>query len=82
MNITLPPDQQQWLDAQVAHGEFSSVSDALARLIADRMALETDDLAWARPYVDAARTPEARKNYMSMDVAIAEIDAHIAAMKR
>ena len=55
MNIVLPPAQQKWLEAQVAKGEFASLEDALQQLIAERMAVETDDLAWARPYVDQAR---------------------------
>lgn len=80
MNITLPPNQEQWLSAQIAQGEFASASDAVARLITDRMILETTDLDWARPYVDAARAPEARKFDMSIEDANAEIDAHIASL--
>ena len=45
MNIRLPPDQQKWLDAQVAKGEFASADDAVQQMIAERMDFEADDFA-------------------------------------
>ena len=47
MNITIPPDRQQWLEAEIAQGSFASVEDAVRRLMAERMALGDDDLSWA-----------------------------------
>jgi antitoxin ParD1/3/4 len=52
MNIDLPPEQEKWLKSQIAHGAFASLEEAVLRIIAERMALEEDDLSWAMPYVD------------------------------
>ena len=58
MTITLDPDQEAWLEARVASGDFASVEEAARRLIAERIAElvleENDDMAWAKPYVDEA----------------------------
>ena len=58
MMISLTPEQQAWLDAHVARGDFSSVEEAARQLIderiAGRAAEESDDLGWAKPYVDEA----------------------------
>jgi antitoxin ParD1/3/4 len=82
MNIRLPPDQQAWLEAQVAAGHFSSVDDAVAVAVSDLMAIGDDDLAWAKPDVDEGRAAAARGEVVSLDDAAADIDAHIAALKR
>ncbi len=82
MTITLPPGQLKWLEEQVAAGRFSSVDDAVAVAVADLMATENDDLAWAKPYVDEARAGAARGEVAPLDDALAEIDAHLAALKR
>ncbi len=60
MNITLPADQQKWLNAEVAAGRFESIDDALAAAVAELMSTDADDLAGARPYVEEARAPVAR----------------------
>jgi antitoxin ParD1/3/4 len=60
MNITLPADQQKWLEAEVAAGRFESIDDALAAAVAELMLIDADDLAWARPYVEEARASVAR----------------------
>jgi len=65
MNISLPPEQQKWLEAQVAAGRFASIDEALAIAVADMMAIESDDLAWARPYVDQAFESVARGDVIS-----------------
>jgi Arc/MetJ-type ribon-helix-helix transcriptional regulator len=54
MNVVLPPEQRKWLEAQVAAGRFASIDEALSVAVADLMAIESDDLAWAKPYVDRA----------------------------
>jgi Arc/MetJ-type ribon-helix-helix transcriptional regulator len=82
MNINLPPEQEQWLKARIAHGEFASVDDGLRRMIADRMAFEASDLSWAKPYVDAGRAAAARGEVISMDEAMADIDTHMASLQR
>jgi antitoxin ParD1/3/4 len=65
MNIKLPSAQQKWLEDQVAAGHFTSLEEALALAVADLMAAETDDLAWAKPYVDEARASLARGDVIS-----------------
>jgi antitoxin ParD1/3/4 len=82
MNIQLSPDQQAWLEAQVAAGRFSSVDDAVAIAVADLMAISDDDLAWAKPYVDEARAAAARGEVVPLDDAAADIDAHLKTLKR
>lgn len=80
MNIRLPPALQAWLEAQVAAGRFGSVDDAVAVAVADLMAINDDDLAWAKPYVDEAHTAARRGEVVSLDDAVADIEAHIAAL--
>ncbi len=60
MNITLPREQQEWLEAQVKAGVYQSVDDALARFVAEHMELDLDDLEWAKPLLDEARASIAR----------------------
>lgn len=60
MNITLPADQQKWLEAEVAAGRFESIDDALAAAVAELMAIDSDDLSWAIPYVEEARASVTR----------------------
>ena len=79
MNIRLSPDQQAWLEAQVAAGRFGSVDDAVALAVSDLMAIGDDDLSWAKPYVDEGRAAAARGEVVSLDDAVADIDSHIAA---
>lgn len=71
MTITLTPEQQSWLENQVAAGRFPSVEDAVRMAVADLKAAEsaeTDhDLAWAKPYVDEAREAVARGEFMTLD---------------
>ena len=81
MNITIPPDRQQWLEAQIAQGSFASVEDAVRRLMAERMALGDDDLSWGRPYVEEARAGASRGEVVALDAAVADMDAHLASLK-
>jgi antitoxin ParD1/3/4 len=82
MNIRLPTAQQEWLDAHIAKGEFASVEDALQQMIAERMALEADDLAWAKPYVDEARAAVARGEVFTLEQHEARMDERLKALKR
>ena len=54
MTVQLSPEQQRWLEDQVASGHFASVEQAVAVAIADLMATTDDDLDWAKSLVDAA----------------------------
>ncbi|MFZ1103763.1 MAG: hypothetical protein WAN86_13130 [Hyphomicrobiaceae bacterium] len=60
MDVSLPSDQQKWLEAEVAAGRFESIDDALAAAVAELMSIDADDLAWAKPYVEQARASVAR----------------------
>jgi antitoxin ParD1/3/4 len=82
MTITLPPGLQKWLEAQVAAGRFSSVDDAIAVAVADLMAIDEDNLAWAKPDVDEARAAAARGEVVPLDDALADIDACLSTLKR
>jgi antitoxin ParD1/3/4 len=67
MNITLTPEQQKWLETEVAAGHFDSIDDAVAAAVGQLMSLRGDDLAWARPYVEQARASVARGDVISGD---------------
>jgi antitoxin ParD1/3/4 len=65
MNILLPREQQEWLEAEVAAGHFSSIDEAVAAAVAELKSFLDDDLAWAKPYVDEARASVARGESIS-----------------
>ena len=76
MNIALKPDQQKWLEDQVASGAYASVQDAIGFAVADLMSTVGDtDLAWAKPIVDEARESIARGEGVSLAFAKAEVEA-------
>lgn len=67
MQIPLTSEQRQWLEAKVAAGQFGSIEEAAVAAIADSMAGEIDDMAWAKPYVDEARDAVARGDVLSIE---------------
>jgi antitoxin ParD1/3/4 len=71
MSITLTPEQEAWLTAHVASGDFASVEEAARQLIDERIAErateESDDLAWAKPFVEKARAAVARGEFVSLE---------------
>ncbi len=71
MSITLTPEQEAWLNAHVASGDFPSVEEAARQLIDERIAERateaSDDLAWAKPFVEAARAAVARGEFVSLE---------------
>ena len=73
MTIQLSPEQQQWLEAQVAAGHFSSLEQAVAVAIADLMATVEDDLDWAKSLVDEAAAELDRGEGVPADEAFARI---------
>ena len=81
MNIKLPPHQERWLNARVADGEFASPEADVRQMIAERMALESAEFAWARPVVDDVRAGIARGEFVSPEEAMADIDAVIESLK-
>ena len=85
ISLSLTSDQQAWLDAYVARGDFTSVEDAASQLITERIAeraIEEDDLAWAKPYVDEARAGVERGEVLTAEFHEAQMDALLASMKR
>ena len=84
MTITLDPDQEAWLEARVASGDFASVEEAARRLIAERIAElvleENDDMAWAKPYVDEALAEVERGEVISFEEHEARNDARLSRM--
>ena len=44
MNITLPREQQEWLEAQVKAGAYDSIDDAISIIVAMRMLREPMEL--------------------------------------
>ena len=55
MTITLTPDQDKWLEAQVSAGRYATIDEAARAIIADRMAIEVEDLSWMKQELDTAR---------------------------
>ena len=89
MPITLTPEQETWIKAHVATGEFASVEEAARQLIDDRIAElareadgEHDDMAWAKPYVDEARADIARGDTITLEEHRARNVARLAALRR
>lgn len=86
MPITLTPQQEAWLKAHVASGDFASVEEAARQLIderiAERAAEEGDDLAWAKPYVDEARAAVARGDVVTIDEHKSRNAVRLAAIRR
>ena len=85
MTISLTPEQQAWIAAHVARGDFSSIEDAVRQLIderiAERAAQESDDLAWAKPYVDEALAEVERGEFLTLDEHRARNAARLVALK-
>ncbi|CAN5857667.1 hypothetical protein BH11PSE3_BH11PSE3_47130 [soil metagenome] len=82
MTITLPREQQEWLEAQVKTGAYESIDAAVASIVAERMHLDIDDLAWARPLVDEARASIARGEGMTLDEYRARMDERFGKLER
>lgn len=78
MQISLTPEQREWLEAKVAAGQFDSIEEAAAAAIADSMAGEIDDMAWAKPYVDEARAAVARGDVLTIEEHRARIARHLS----
>ncbi|HEY8072344.1 MAG TPA: hypothetical protein VIE47_10330 [Methylocystis sp.] len=71
MPITLTPDQEAWLQAHVATGDFASIEEAARQLIDERIAEiaaeDDDDLEWAKPLLDEARASIARGDVLTLE---------------
>jgi len=81
MNITLPREQQEWLEAQVKAGVYQSVDDALARFVAEHMDVDLDDLDWAKPLVDEGRAALDRGEGLTLEEHRARIAAKLESLR-
>jgi len=81
MKIILPPEQQEWLEAEVAAGHFASIDEALAVAVADLMAIQTMNLAWAKPYVDKARASVARGDVLTGEEYFRRLNDKLASLR-
>jgi antitoxin ParD1/3/4 len=85
MRIDLTAEQQAWLSAHVARGDFPSVEDAARQLIderiAERAAEAEDDVAWAKPLVDEALNNVARGDVISRSEHRARVSLRLTALK-
>jgi antitoxin ParD1/3/4 len=84
MVITLTREQESWLGARVAMGDFPTIEEAARRLIDERIAelgeFADDDFAWAKPYVDEAREAVARGEVMTLEEHRARVAEHLRAL--
>jgi antitoxin ParD1/3/4 len=84
MAITLTPDQEAWLQAHVATGDFPSIEEAARQLIDERIVereLEKDDLVWAKPLVEEGLAALERGEFISIEEHKARNAARLAALK-
>ncbi|MBX9945654.1 MAG: hypothetical protein K2Y40_16345 [Reyranella sp.] len=82
MTITLPREQQEWLESQVKAGLYGSIDEAVASILAEHMRLDIDDLSWARPLVDEARASIARGEVMTLDEYRARMEQRFGKLER
>ena len=85
MAINLTPDQEARLNALVAIGNFTSIEEAARRLIdvnLAEMARDVEnDMAWAKPLVDAARAGVARGKFITLEEHRLRNAARLAALR-
>lgn len=81
MNVEVRPDQEAWLRARVALGEYSSVDEAVRQVLAERIAEENDDMAWAKPLVEEALVDVANGQTISFDEYRRRTAARLAGLK-
>jgi antitoxin ParD1/3/4 len=85
MSITLTPDQEAWLRAHVATGDFASIEEAARQLIDERIAEiaaagSDDDLDWAIPLLQEAWADVARGDGITLEEHEARNAARLAAL--
>jgi antitoxin ParD1/3/4 len=82
MSTSLPKEQLEWLEAEVAAGHFSSIDEALSLAVAELQSLHENDLTWANPYVDEARDQVARGETLSGNEFFTWLDARIEGLQQ
>jgi antitoxin ParD1/3/4 len=78
MNVTLPEDQQKWLEAEVAAGRFASVDEAVAAAVAGLMAGGDGHLTWAKSCVEEALEGIGRGGNVTLEDFCGEIEDMMA----
>ena len=73
ITLTLTPEQEEALRAQVTAGRFTSVEAAISFAVDHFTPPEISDLSWAKPYVDEARAQIERGETVTLD----EFNAHV-----
>jgi antitoxin ParD1/3/4 len=81
MTITLPREQQEWLEAQVKAGAYDSIDEAVASIVAERMHLDIDDMSWARALVEEGRASLERGEGLSLEEHRARIAERLDSFK-
>jgi Arc/MetJ-type ribon-helix-helix transcriptional regulator len=83
ITVELKPEQQKWLEDEVAAGHFASVDEALRVAVAELMRpLDTDDLSWAKPYLDEARAELERGEFVTLEDFNAKADELLRELER
>jgi antitoxin ParD1/3/4 len=87
MTIMLSQEQEDWLRAQVAAGEFASLDEAVKTAV-QRMILDAesdydndDDLAWAKPLVDEGLAALEWGEFFTHEEVFARLGRRIAAQR-
>ena len=78
MSITLPKEQEEWLEQQVKDGLLPSIEDGVRHAVSDLMEIAKDDLSWAKPYVDAARKEVGEGKIKTADEVISSLRTRFA----
>lgn len=81
MTITLPREQQEWLESQVKAGVYGSVDEAVASILAEHMVLDIDDMAWAKPLVDEGRASLDRGEGMPLEEHLRRVAQKLESLK-
>ena len=85
MTVTLHPDQEERFKTRVARGDFVSVEEAARQFIderiAEREAEESDEMEWAKPYVDEALAEVERGDVITLEEHESRNEARLAAMR-
>jgi antitoxin ParD1/3/4 len=86
MPITLTPEQEAWIQAHVATGDFASIEEAARQLIDERIAElavdDDDDMAWAKPLVEEARADIARGDVITLEEHRARNATRLSALRK
>jgi antitoxin ParD1/3/4 len=82
MNITLPREQQEWLEAQVRAGAYESIDEAVASIVSEYMHLDLNDLDWAKPLIEEGRAALERGEGLTLEEHRARVAAKLESLRR